>query len=290
MKIGIVGLGRMGQGLAGRLRKAGHEVAGYDANPAVSEVSSLKELVSQLPAPRLVWVMVPSGDITEATIREVADLLEPGDTVIDGGNSYYKDSIRRGRELAQRQLEFLDAGTSGGVWGLENGFCLMVGGPQSAVARAEPIFQALAPSEGYAHVGPSGAGHFSKMVHNGIEYGMLQAYAEGFDLLQSATEFDIDLKQVASLWNHGSVVRSWLLELAELAFEKDQRLTHIEGYVDDSGEGRGTVLEGVERGVNVGVLAQSLFARFTSREEDSFSMRVIAALRNEFGGHAVKAK
>jgi 6-phosphogluconate dehydrogenase len=290
MKIGIVGLGRMGQGLAGRLRKAGHEVAGYDANPAVSEVSSLKELVSQLPAPRLVWVMVPSGDITEATIREVADLLEPGDTVIDGGNSYYKDSIRRGRELAQRQLEFLDAGTSGGVWGLENGFCLMVGGPQSAVARAEPIFQALAPSEGYAHVGPSGAGHFSKMVHNGIEYGMLQAYAEGFDLLQSATEFDIDLKQVASLWNHGSVVRSWLLELAELAFEKDQRLTHIKGYVDDSGEGRWTVLEGVERGVNVGVLAQSLFARFTSREEDSFSMRVIAALRNEFGGHAVKAK
>jgi 6-phosphogluconate dehydrogenase len=290
MKIGIVGLGRMGQGLAGRLRKAGHEVAGYDANPAVTEVSSLKELVSQLPAPRLVWVMVPSGDITEATIHEIAELLEPGDTVIDGGNSYYKDSIRRGRELARRELEFLDAGTSGGVWGLENGFCLMVGGPEGAFARAEPIFQALAPSEGYAHVGPSGAGHFSKMVHNGIEYGMLQAYAEGFDLLQSATEFDIDLKQVASLWNHGSVVRSWLLELAELAFEKDQRLTHIKGYVDDSGEGRWTVLEGVERGVNVGVLAQSLFARFTSREEDSFSMRVIAALRNEFGGHAVKAK
>jgi 6-phosphogluconate dehydrogenase len=234
--------------------------------------------------------MVPSGDITEATIHEIAELLEPGDTVIDGGNSYYKDSIRRGRELARRQLEFLDAGTSGGVWGLENGFCLMVGGPEGAFARAEPIFQALAPSEGYAHVGPSGAGHFSKMVHNGIEYGMLQAYAEGFDLLQSATEFDIDLKQVASLWNHGSVVRSWLLELAELAFEKDQRLTHIKGYVDDSGEGRWTVLEGVERGVNVGVLAQSLFARFTSREEDSFSMRVIAALRNEFGGHAVKAK
>jgi 6-phosphogluconate dehydrogenase len=290
MKIGIVGLGRMGQGLAGRLRKAGHEVAGYDANPAVTEVSSLKELVSQLPAPRLVWVMVPSGDITEATIHEIAELLEPGDTVIDGGNSYYKDSIRRGRELARRELEFLDAGTSGGVWGLENGFCLMVGGPEGAFARAEPIFQALAPSEGYAHVGPSGAGHFSKMVHNGIEYGMLQAYAEGFDLLQSATEFDIDLKQVASLWNRGSVVRSWLLELAELAFEKDQRLTNIKGYVDDSGEGRWTVLEGVERGVNVGVLAQSLFARFTSREEDSFSMRVIAALRNEFGGHAVKAK
>ena len=290
MKIGIVGLGRMGQGISARLRKAGHEVVGYDANSAVTEADSLQELVSRLPAPRLVWLMVPSGDITESTIHAVAQLLEPGDIVVDGGNSYYKDSIRRGKELAVQGLEFLDAGTSGGVWGLENGFCLMVGGSDAAFARAEPIFQALAPKDGYAHVGPSGAGHFSKMVHNGIEYGMLQAYAEGFDLLQSATEFDYDLKRIASLWNRGSVVRSWLLELAELAFEKDERLTHIKGYVDDSGEGRWTVLEGVDRGVNVGVLAQSLFARFTSREADSFSMRVIAALRNEFGGHAVKAR
>ncbi len=290
MKIGMVGLGRMGQGLTDRLRKMGHEVVGYDSNPAVSGVASINEMVAALDAPRVVWLMVPAGEVTEAAVHGVAALLDPADIVIDGGNSYYKDSIRRGASLAERGIHFLDAGTSGGIWGLENGFCLMVGGPRAAFDHVEPIFQALAPHGGYAYVGPSGAGHFSKMVHNGIEYGMLQAYAEGFDLLQSATEFDYDLRQIASLWNHGSVVRSWLLELAERAFEKDARLEQLEGYVDDSGEGRWTVIEGVERGVNVGVLAQSLFSRFTSRQSNPFSMRVIAALRNEFGGHPVKTQ
>lgn len=290
MKIGMVGLGRMGEGLSGRLRNKGHEVVGYDKNPATTEVASLKELVAGLPSPKVVWLMVPSGDVTETTLNEVSELLGAGDIVIDGGNSYYKDSLRRGKKLGERNIQFLDAGTSGGIWGLENGFCLMVGGPQDAFDHVEPIFKALAPEGGYAHVGPSGAGHFSKMVHNGIEYGMLQAIGEGFDLLQAASEFDYDLKQLASLWNQGSVVRSWLLELAELAFEADPHLENLKGYVDDSGEGRWTVLEGVERGVNVGVLAQALFARFTSREEDAFSMRVIAALRKEFGGHAVKSE
>ena len=290
MKIGMVGLGRMGQGLSERLRKMGHEAVGYDRNPAVSGVSSLEAMIADLQTPRVVWLMVPSGDITEQTLRDVAELLDAGDIVIDGGNSYYKDSIRRGAGLAERGIQFLDAGTSGGVWGLENGFCLMVGGPRAAFDHAEPLFEALAPAGGYAYLGPSGAGHFSKMVHNGIEYGMLQAYAEGFDLLQSASEFDYDLRQISSLWNRGSVVRSWLLELAERAFEHDPHLEQLRGYVDDSGEGRWTVIEGVERGVNVGVLSQSLFARFTSRDNNPFSMRVIAALRNEFGGHPVKSQ
>jgi 6-phosphogluconate dehydrogenase len=288
VKIGMVGLGRMGQGLSERLRQKGHEAVGYDSNPAVTTVASLEAMVGQLETPRIVWLMVPSGEVTERTLADVSALLGAGDIVIDGGNSYYKDSMRRGAGLAERGIQFLDAGTSGGIWGLENGFCLMVGGPKPAFEHVEPIFQALAPPGGYAYLGPSGAGHYSKMVHNGIEYGMLQAFGEGFDLLQSATEFDYDLKQIASLWNQGSVVRSWLLELAERAFESDPHLEHLRGYVDDSGEGRWTVLEGVERGVNVGVLAQSLFARFTSRESDAFSMRVIAALRNEFGGHPVK--
>ena len=290
MKIGMVGLGRMGQGLSDRLRKKGHEVVGYDRNPKATGAASLEEMVAALESPRVVWLMVPSGDATEATLGDVARLLGPGDIVIDGGNSNYKDSMRRGSDLATRQLQFLDAGTSGGIWGLENGFCLMVGGPKPAFDHAESLFRALAPEGGYAYVGPSGAGHFSKMVHNGIEYGMLEAYAEGFDLLQSAKEFDYDLRRIASLWSQGSVVRSWLLELAERAFERDPHLEQLKGYVDDSGEGRWTVIEGVERGVNVGVLAQSLFARFTSREPDAFSMRVIAALRNEFGGHPVKSQ
>jgi 6-phosphogluconate dehydrogenase len=287
MKIGLIGLGRMGAGIAERLRRSGHEVVGYDRDPAVSEVASLRELVDALSPPRVVWVMVPAGQPTEATLRELADLVSSGDILIDGGNSYYKDSKRRAKELGERDIRFLDAGTSGGVWGLEAGFCLMVGGPPDAFETVEPILAALAPEEGYAHVGPSGAGHYTKMVHNGIEYGMLQAYAEGFDLLQ-ASDFDLDLHQLSALWNHGSVVRSWLLELAERAFAKDPKLESLRGYVDDSGEGRWTVLEAVERGVAAGTLAQSLFSRFTSREEDPFSMRVIAALRNEFGGHAVK--
>jgi len=287
MKIGLVGLGRMGAGMAERLRREGHEVVGYDRNPDVSEVRSLEELVRALSPPRAVWVMVPAGEPTESTLKQLADLASSGDILIDGGNSYYKDSTRRANELGARGIRFLDIGTSGGIWGLEVGFCLMVGGPRAAFETVEPILRALAPEDGYAHVGPSGAGHFTKMVHNGIEYGLLQAYAEGFDLLH-ASEFDLDLRQIAFLWNQGSVVRSWLLELAERAFAKSPRLESLRGYVDDSGEGRWAVLEAVERGVAAGVIAQSLFNRFTSREENSFAMRVIAALRNEFGGHPVK--
>ncbi len=287
MKIGLVGLGRMGAGIAERLRRAGHEVVGYDRDPKVSQVGSLSELVHELKPPRVVWVMVPAGDATESTLRDLAGLVSAGDILIDGGNSHYKDSIRRAGELNERGIKFLDIGTSGGIWGLEAGFCLMAGGPRDAFEIAEPLLKALAPEGGYAYVGSSGAGHFVKMVHNGIEYGMLQAYAEGFDLLQAA-EFGIDLHQVAALWNHGSVVRSWLLELAERAFAKDPALEQLRGYVDDSGEGRWTVLDSVERGVATDVIAHALFRRFTSREENSFSMRVIAALRNEFGGHPIK--
>jgi len=287
MKIGVVGLGRMGAGIAERLRRAGHEVVGYDRNSAVSEVGSLAELAKSLTPPRVVWVMVPAGEATDGTLGELAGLAGAGDVLVDGGNSYYKDSMRWAKELSQRGIKFLDVGTSGGIWGLEIGFCLMAGGPRDAFETVEPILKTLAPEDGYAHVGPSGAGHFVKMVHNGIEYGMLQAYAEGFDLLQ-ASEFGVDLHQVASLWNHGSVVRSWLLELGERAFAKDPKLESLRGYVDDSGEGRWTVLDAVERGVAADVIAHALFRRFTSREENSFSMRVIAALRNEFGGHPVK--
>ncbi len=289
MTIGMVGLGRMGAGMAKRLRDAGHDVIGYDRNPNVSDVESLEEMVEQLPSPRIVWMMVPSGEITETAIRDVANLLEPGDILVDGGNSYVKDTVRRATELSERELRFLDVGTSGGVSGLENGFCLMAGGDPEVFAAVEPVLAALAPADGYARVGGPGAGHFTKMVHNGVEYGMLQAYAEGFDLLHAAAEYDFDLHQIAALWNQSSVVRSWLLELAENAFEKDSELEGLKAYVDDSGEGRWTVLEAVERGVNVGVLSQSLFARFSSREDNAFSMRVIAALRNEFGGHAVKS-
>ena len=288
MTMGMVGLGRMGLGMTNRLRKAGHTILGYDRNPDVTDVKSLEELVARLPSPLVVWLMVPSGKVTDDTFNAVLPLLARGDILIDGGNTYHKDSRRRGAEAATAGVHFLDIGTSGGIWGFENGFCLMAGGPRAAFDHIEPILASLAPEDGYAYVGPSGAGHFSKMVHNGIEYGMMQSYAEGFDLLKAATEYDYDMEQLSNLWQHSSVVRSWLLELLANAFNKDANLDELKAYVDDSGEGRWTVLEGVERGVNVGVLAQSLFARFTSREENAFSMRVVAALRNEFGGHAVK--
>ncbi len=288
MTIGMVGQGRMGAGMAKRLRTFGHEIVTYDRNPAVSDVATVKEMIERLPTPKVVWLMVPSGSITQSTIEVVSPILSTGDILIDGGNSYVKDTVRRGQELSTKGINYLDAGTSGGIWGFENGFCLMVGGDRKVFDHVEPILESLAPKDGYAYVGGPGAGHYSKMVHNGIEYGMMQAYAEGFDLLQAAEEYDFDLHQLSKLWNHSSVVRSWLLELAEDAFQKDPKLANLKGYVDDSGEGRWTVLEAVERGVNVSVIAQSLFARFTSREEDPFSMRVIAALRNEFGGHAVK--
>ncbi|MEX0800755.1 MAG: decarboxylating 6-phosphogluconate dehydrogenase [Dehalococcoidia bacterium] len=287
MQLGMIGLGRMGGNMAKRLRQGGHEVIGYAHDPQLTEVASLAELVEKLTPPRHVWLMIPSGDPTEGTIGELRGLLARGDLIADGGNSYFRDSLRRGGELENDGLLFVDAGTSGGVWGLEAGYCLMVGGSEEAFARVEPALKTLAPEGGYAHVGPVGAGHFTKMVHNGIEYAMLQAYAEGFELLE-ASQYELDLHQVAALWNRGSVVRSWLLELAESAFEKDPKLAGLKGYVEDSGEGRWTVLEAINENVPAMTIAASLFARFASRQSDSFAMKVIAALRNEFGGHAVQ--
>jgi 6-phosphogluconate dehydrogenase len=231
--------------------------------------------------------MVPSGDPTEQTIGELSELLESGDLIVDGGNSNFRDSMRRGEELADNGLQFVDSGTSGGIWGLKNGYCLMVGGSDEAFKLVEPLLKTLAPEDGYAHVGPVGAGHFTKMVHNGIEYAMLQSYAEGFEILKSS-QFDLDMHEISALWNHGSVVRSWLLELAESAFDNDNDLSAVKGYVEDSGEGRWTVFEAINEDVPAPTIAASLFARFASRQDDSFAMKVIAALRNEFGGHAVR--
>jgi 6-phosphogluconate dehydrogenase len=289
MQVGMVGLGRMGANMTERLRRAGHDVIGYDRNPETSDVASLDELVKRLEAPRTIWLMVPAGDPTEETIGALAELLDDGDLVVDGGNSYFRDSLRRAEELHDRGILFCDAGVSGGIWGLAEGFCLMVGGNDEAIQRLKPMLVALAPEGGYAHVGPSGAGHFVKMVHNGIEYGLLQAYGEGFQLLQASSEFpDLDVSQIAEVWRHGSVVRSWLLDLASRALEQDPGLEGIRGYVDDSGEGRWTVLEAIRSGVPVPAIADSLFARFDSRDDDPFAMKLIAALRQQFGGHGVK--
>ena len=287
MKIGLVGLGRMGDGIRERLRRSGHEVVGYDRDPEISDAGSLEEMVGRLPAPRVVWVMVPAGVPTEETVGALGSALAADDIVVEGGNSHYRDSIRRSSELAGRGIHLVDCGTSGGVWGLAEGFCLMVGGSAEAVARVEPLFSALAPEGGYLHVGPAGSGHYVKMVHNGIEYAMLQAYGEGFELLD-AYDAPIDLRAVASLWNHGSVVRSWLLELAAQALARDPALAGLRAHVEDSGEGRWTVMEAVERGVPAAGIAHSLFARFDSRREDGLGLRLIAALRREFGGHAVQ--
>ncbi len=291
MKIGMVGLGRMGAGMAERLRLAGHEALGYDRNPETTEVASLDELASKLDRPRTIWSMVPSGDPTEETIRALAELLDEGDLIVDGGNSNFRDSMRRAEELRGRGILFCDAGVSGGIWGLAEGYCLMVGGVDEAIQRLEPALIALAQEGGFAHVGPSGAGHFAKMVHNGIEYALLQAYGEGFQLLRASPEFpDLDLSQIAEVWRHGSVVRSWLLDLAAQALERDPRLEGIRGYVEDSGEGRWTVIEAVGAGVPVPAIADALFARFDSRDDDPFAMKMIAALRQEFGGHEVKER
>jgi 6-phosphogluconate dehydrogenase len=288
VKIGMVGLGRMGSGMTRRLEAHGHEVATYD--PKVqSTARSLRALAGQLEPPRHVWMMVPSGKITEDTVAKLVDVLEPGDTVIDGGNSNFRDSQRRYREARKRKVAFVDAGVSGGVWGLEVGFCLMVGGDRAPARRLRPIFEALAPEDGWAHVGPSGAGHFVKMVHNGIEYGLMQAYAEGFELMHHS-EFDLDLTEIAGIWRYGSVVRSWLLELLHTAFdEHGAGLDDIQGYVEDSGEGRWTINEAIEEAIPVPVIAASLFARFASRRDVDFAAKVAAALRNQFGGHAVRA-
>ncbi|HEV8721756.1 MAG TPA: decarboxylating 6-phosphogluconate dehydrogenase [Candidatus Binatia bacterium] len=296
MELGMIGLGRMGANMTERLVMGGHRVISFDRSPeAIQRVvdigavgaHSLADFVKQLALPRVIWLMVPSGDPVDQTIEQLLASLSKGDILIDGGNSNYKDSIRRAEKLKQQSMHFVDAGTSGGIWGLKNGYCMMVGGEKEIVERLGPIFTTLAPKDGYLHVGPNGAGHFVKMIHNGIEYGMLQAYGEGFELLK-ASRFDLDLEKISHLWNQGSVVRSWLLELAESAFEKDPKLTSIKGYVEDSGEGRWTVEEAIERSVPAPVLMLSLFARFASRQEDSFAAKVIAALRNEFGGHAVK--
>jgi 6-phosphogluconate dehydrogenase len=299
MQMGFVGLGRMGGNMVHRLRRDGdHAVVAFDPNPdarkAVEEfgattADSLEALVQQLDAPRAVWIMVPAGDITNSTITTLTTLLQPGDTIVDGGNSNWHDTLRSNEECRAAGINLIDAGTSGGIWGLQVGYCIMAGGEKAAVDRLLPIFTTLAPKDGFLHVGPTGSGHFVKMVHNGIEYTMLQGYAEGFDILQ-ASQFDLDLHGIAHLWNQGSVVRSWLLELAEAAFEKDGRLEHIRGYVDDSGEGRWTVQDAVDLRVPAPTIAMSLFMRFDSRRDDSFANKVIAALRNEFGGHAVKTE
>ena len=297
MEIGLYGLGRMGANMVRRLIRDGeHRVVASNRSPGpVDEVVSegaegaysMEEMVEKLDKPRVIWVMVPAGDPTEQTLLNFAELMDEGDILIDGGNSYFRDSIRRAEMLHERGLRFLDAGTSGGIWGLEVGYCLMVGGDADAYEHAEPALKTLAPPNGYAYLEDAGAGHFTKMVHNGIEYGMLQAYAEGFEILQKS-QYDLDLRAISSLWNQGSVVRSWLLELAERAFERDADLDGIRGYVEDSGEGRWTVLEAINEDVPAAAIAGSLFARFASRQDDSFAMKVIAALRGEFGGHAVQ--
>jgi len=289
VKLGMVGLGRMGAGMTERLRRAGHEVVGYDARPDVTEVPSLEALAEALPPSRVVWCMLPAGEPTQETITALARILDEGDLVVDGGNSYFRDSMQHGLLLSEHGVLFVDAGVSGGIWGLEEGFCVMVGGIPEAIAMVEPALAALAPEDGWAHVGPPGSGHFVKMVHNGIEYGLLQAYAEGFEIMKASKEFDgLDLHAIAELWRHGSVVRSWLLDLAERALRDDPILEHVRGYVEDSGEGRWTLLEAIEEDVPAPVTALSLFARFNSRQDDAFAMKLIAALRNQFGGHTIK--
>lgn len=299
MKIGLVGLGRMGGNMVRRLTDDGHRVVGYDLdedNVASAEeagaegVESLEGLVDALEAPRVVWVMVPHGEPTRSTVEGLLPLLNEGDILIDGGNSHFPDSMGHAEKAGERGIHFLDIGVSGGVWGLEIGYCMMIGGPREAFVTVEPVLATLAPEDGYAHVGPSGAGHFVKMVHNAIEYGMLQAIGEGFECLH-ASDWDLDLKQIASVWSHGSVIRSWLMELTAKAFEEEGNgLDAVGAYVDDSGTGRWTVDYALEKAVPVPVIAQALFSRFDSRTEDRFAFKTIAALRNQFGGHAVRSE
>ena len=296
MRIGMIGLGKMGGNMTERLLRGGHEVVAFDRNPETVELYAGKgaaaagdaaSVTAQLPQPRVVWIMVPAGQPVDDTIAALLPGLSKGDIIIDGGNSNFHDTMRRAAELKAQGIEFVDSGTSGGIWGLENGYCLMIGASEDAYSHCEPIFRTLAPENGYARMGPPGAGHYVKMIHNGIEYGMLQAYAEGYEILHASKDFDLDLHKIAGVWNHGSVVRSWINELAERAFEKDADLDALKGFVADSGEGRWTVQEAIDLDVPAPVITLSLLARLRSRQEDSFSAKVIAALRNEFGGHAV---
>lgn len=296
MQVAMVGLGRMGMNMAKRLLRGGHAVVAYNRSEdrtkeiekeGATAAFSLEEVVDKLKPPRVVWVMLPAGLPTDEKIKEFSSLLSPGDILVDGGNTYYKDDLRHAEELRPKKIRFVDAGVSGGIWGLEIGYCTMVGGDKQDFTVLEPLLKTLAPQDGYLYCGPTGAGHFIKMVHNGIEYGLMQAYGEGFAVIK-ASPYNPPLQDVAHLWNQGSVIRSWLLELLKDGFSRDPDLSRIRGYVEDSGEGRWTVQQAVESGVSAPVTALSLFARFRSREEDSFSDRVLAVLRNEFGGHAVK--
>jgi len=296
MELGFIGLGKMGMNIVTRLRRDQHRVVVYDrSNELIKQAeglgcigsSSLADLVGKLSAPRAVWIMVPSGTPTEETIQAVSALLQPGDTIVDGGNTRFHDDVRRAAELKKKGIHYVDAGTSGGIWGLKVGYCLMIGGEDTAVTRLEPVFKTLAPENGWAHVGAVGAGHYVKMVHNGIEYSMMQGYAEGFELM-SKSEYKLDLARVADLWMHGSVVRSWLLELAAGALKDDQKLEKLKGYVQDSGEGRWMIADAIEKDVPVPTLTTALFTRFRSRQEESFAEKMLAALRNAFGGHAVR--
>jgi 6-phosphogluconate dehydrogenase len=295
MQLGMIGLGKMGANMTMRLCRGEHEVVAYDVSddavkhmedqtPLARGASSIEDLVAKLAAPRIVWVMVPSGNITQETIESLAGALESDDVVIDGGNSHYTDSLRHSEMLRDKGMQFVDAGTSGGLWGIEEGYCLMVGAEEDVFRRVEPILSTLAPPNGYARVGPPGSGHFVKMVHNGVEYALMQAYGEGFELLHSG-QFDLDLAQIAEVWRHGSVVRSWLLDLAASALKKDPDLKELEDWVDDSGEGRWTVQTAIDNAVPTPTIALSLFSRFASRQDESFSNKLLAALRFEFGGH-----
>ncbi|MFJ8742798.1 phosphogluconate dehydrogenase (NAD(+)-dependent, decarboxylating) [Embleya sp. NPDC127516] len=290
MQLGLVGLGKMGGNMRERLRRAGHTVVGYDRNPDVADVHSLKELVDALPEPRVVWVMVPAGAATQATVDELGELLSPGDVVVDGGNSRWTDDIKHAEALAAKNIGFVDCGVSGGVWGRDNGYALMCGGDAANIAKVQPIFDALKPEgpAGFVHAGKVGAGHFAKMVHNGIEYALMQAYAEGWELLEAA-DVVTDVREVFRSWQEGTVIRSWLLDLAVRAMDDDEHLEGLRGYAEDSGEGRWTVEAAIDHAVPLPAITASLFARFASRQDDSPQMKMVAALRNQFGGHAVTA-
>ena len=301
MRLGLIGLGKMGGNMTRRLRRAGIEVVGFNRDKEVTEslaaecgliaAVSAEALVAKLDAPRVVWLMLPAGDVTESYVRDLNSQLQPGDILIDGANSWYKDSVRRGEYLAESGIQFIDAGVSGGVWGLDNGYALMVGGAEDAFAKVKPVIEALAPGtdRGWVHAGPVGSGHFVKMIHNGIEYGMMQAYAEGFALMKGRDDFGLDLAAIAECWRHGSVVRSWLLDLTADVLTNDQQLADVEPFVADSGEGRWTALEGIEQGVPTPVMSLALMSRFTSQGKQDYSSKLLAMMRNQFGGHAVRS-